>query len=83
MDNDEGCKDVDECLEENKCPKSNERCINLVGSYRCECSEGYKRNKDQECEINIEGLFDLILLGVLLVFIVRPQCENYFALQRF
>lgn len=61
MDENEGCKDLDECLEENKCTKANEHCINLVGSYRCECTEGYKRNKDQECEIDVEGLFNFFV----------------------
>jgi len=55
MDAEEGCKDVDECLEEGTCTKANERCINLVGSYRCECSEGFRRNKNHECELDIEA----------------------------
>ena len=57
MDAEEGCKDVDECLEEGTCTKANERCINLVGSYRCECSEGFRRTKGHECELDIEGNF--------------------------
>lgn len=59
MDVEEGCKDIDECLEDGKCTKDNEKCVNTIGSYRCECGEGYRRNKDQECEIDIEGWFIL------------------------
>ena len=54
-DAEEGCKDVDECLENGKCTKNNEACVNTIGSFRCECAEGYRRNGQQECEIDIEG----------------------------
>uniref|UniRef100_A0AC35G2W4 EGF-like domain-containing protein n=1 Tax=Panagrolaimus sp. PS1159 TaxID=55785 RepID=A0AC35G2W4_9BILA len=51
----EGCKDIDECLETGKCTKDKEFCVNSIGSYHCECEDGYRRNKDQECEIDIEA----------------------------
>uniref|UniRef100_A0A914DWQ0 protein disulfide-isomerase n=1 Tax=Acrobeloides nanus TaxID=290746 RepID=A0A914DWQ0_9BILA len=54
MDTDEGCKDVDECADDNKCIKEHEECVNLVGSFRCACKEGYRRNSNDECELDIE-----------------------------
>jgi hypothetical protein len=70
-DAEEGCKDIDECLETGKCTKDKEFCVNSIGSYRCECENGYRRNKDQECEIDIEakGNQDWISAENLLKFV--------------
>ena len=40
--------DIDEC-EEDVCG-SNEICVNTVGSFICQCQEGYTRNQDDTCE---------------------------------
>ncbi|XP_067143325.1 fibrillin-2-like isoform X2 [Centruroides vittatus] len=37
----EQCKDIDECSNRNPCPK-NSNCINTMGSYQCQCIEGYR-----------------------------------------
>ncbi|XP_022079386.1 neurogenic locus notch homolog protein 2-like [Acanthaster planci] len=34
------CQDIDECNEEGRC-EPNAECVNTVGSYRCECSDGF------------------------------------------
>lgn len=36
--NGQQCEDIDECLEGAACDHT---CINLPGSYRCECDEGF------------------------------------------
>ncbi|XP_030633001.1 cysteine-rich with EGF-like domain protein 1 [Chanos chanos] len=60
------CLDVDECSEEVlACPGLNAFCVNVEGSFRCDCAEGYTR-KGSVCEINQpptladhdKGLFD-------------------------
>lgn len=42
------CVDIDECAEDNPCQR-NERCINMLGSYRCQpyliCNAGYEMNE--------------------------------------
>ena len=40
--------DINEC-EEDVCG-SNEICVNTVGSFICQCQEGYKRNQGDTCE---------------------------------
>lgn len=40
--------DIDECLEENKCDKKTERCVNKPGSLVCVCKQGYRRQM-QNC----------------------------------
>ncbi|KAJ1345521.1 hypothetical protein KIN20_000075 [Parelaphostrongylus tenuis] len=51
---DEGCVDIDECEVETSCVKANEKCINEPGSFKCECIDGYKREKD-ECVLDVEA----------------------------
>ncbi|XP_038076023.1 fibrillin-2-like isoform X5 [Patiria miniata] len=55
------CKDVDECLDN---PCRNGRCINMEGTYRCDCNTGYipsidgKQCRDQRtgvCYATTEG----------------------------
>ncbi|CAL1290011.1 unnamed protein product [Larinioides sclopetarius] len=36
------CEDIDECLDNKTCPLSNTLCINLPGSYKCVCKDGYQ-----------------------------------------
>jgi len=37
------CKDVDECLNASSCPSSS-FCVNLLGSFRCDCRPGFYSN---------------------------------------
>uniref|UniRef100_A0A7E4VFL1 EGF-like domain-containing protein n=1 Tax=Panagrellus redivivus TaxID=6233 RepID=A0A7E4VFL1_PANRE len=55
MDGMLGCMDIDECVEGTKCHKNNEVCTNLVGSYRCDCAKGFRRNNNEQCEVGIEA----------------------------
>ncbi len=50
LNNDKICTDINECLELNKsiCQKNSE-CINTIGSYKCNCKEGYTQ-KGLICE---------------------------------
>ena len=40
------CVDIDECNLQSSCPP-NSRCINEIGDYSCECSEGF--SEGQKC----------------------------------
>ncbi|KAF7638189.1 hypothetical protein Mgra_00002417 [Meloidogyne graminicola] len=52
---DDGCQDVDECKEtEGICQKENEICVNLQGSYECQCTEGFKRFESGNCALDIK-----------------------------
>lgn len=45
----QSCVDVDECIEGTaRCP-TNAICVNLDGSYDCECPRGYIRNSTYGC----------------------------------
>ena len=35
------CQDIDECRDQSQDTCTNGRCINTIGSFRCECDEGY------------------------------------------
>lgn len=42
--------DVDECANEvSPCGNIGETCVNTVGSYRCDCAEGFQR-RQRKCE---------------------------------
>ncbi|GBM18900.1 Latent-transforming growth factor beta-binding protein 2 [Araneus ventricosus] len=43
-----GCQDIDECLDNKTCPFSDTLCVNLPGSYKCVCEDGYQ-------PINLQG----------------------------
>lgn len=42
---------MDECSSDciNNCDKSNSFCVNLVGSYECECKQGFTRSIQHQC----------------------------------
>ncbi|PAA68607.1 hypothetical protein BOX15_Mlig014948g1, partial [Macrostomum lignano] len=43
-----GCQDVNECSPDSPhCTGPYERCVNLPGSYRCDCQPGYQRSGSQ------------------------------------
>ncbi|KRY21800.1 ATP-dependent RNA helicase SUPV3L1, mitochondrial, partial [Trichinella patagoniensis] len=42
MDEDTGCKDIDEC-ESSPCTDQFEKCENTPGSYKCVCAEAFRR----------------------------------------
>ncbi|CAO82025.1 Protein disulfide isomerase crld-1 [Caenorhabditis elegans] len=52
----EGCADVNECQNESACTKEHEICVNTVGSFKCECKEGYKKDDEQNCQFDVEAL---------------------------
>jgi len=40
--------DIDECINPSLC-ESGTRCVDLFGSYRCECKHGFRRFPDGSC----------------------------------
>ncbi|XP_038110404.1 cartilage oligomeric matrix protein [Culex quinquefasciatus] len=49
------CNDVDECADGSARCGPNSICINLEGSYECQCSRGFIRNSTYGC-IAVEGM---------------------------
>jgi len=46
------CADVDECVATDggsQCSSESEKCVNTVGSYRCDCVNGFHR-RSGKCE---------------------------------
>lgn len=53
-----GCADEDECLESDTCGEL-EICINTMGSYKCECQNGFiRKDINGACELKEETLAD-------------------------
>ncbi|XP_028967181.1 low-density lipoprotein receptor-related protein 2-like [Galendromus occidentalis] len=44
------CVDLDECSSGNHTCMQEERCINTIGSYRCDCPHGFHRNSSGSCD---------------------------------
>ncbi|XP_074602393.1 uncharacterized protein LOC141856049 isoform X2 [Brevipalpus obovatus] len=42
------CEDIDECEQPDACPPHS-YCINFIGSYACECEEGYFYDDNKRC----------------------------------
>ena len=43
---------MNECDDENEeeaCPDSSSTCVDIPGSYDCECQEGYELNDEDQC----------------------------------
>ncbi|CAI5449121.1 unnamed protein product [Caenorhabditis angaria] len=55
LDENQECVDVNECENTETCTKCSEKCVNEIGSYRCECLEGYKRDEQQNCILDVEA----------------------------
>ncbi|KAK6591135.1 fibrillin 2 syndatyly ems [Cryptosporidium xiaoi] len=56
-----GCRDIDECkLGTHTCSQNNQRCINTIGGYECECLNGYRKheNRANEC-VDIDECLEL------------------------
>lgn len=43
------CVDIDECNSGDNLCQRNANCINIPGSYRCECSPGFKLSPSGAC----------------------------------
>ncbi|MEQ2187440.1 hypothetical protein GOODEAATRI_004721, partial [Goodea atripinnis] len=68
--------DVDECLITNVCGKH--ICVNLDGSYRCECRAGYRfSNTTEVCEDVNECLTGHHNCAVGQIFTALPSYEHW------
>lgn len=46
--------DIDECAAFDHCTNDNEICENTIGSFRCGCARGYRRDVNQRCISKIQ-----------------------------
>lgn len=49
------CRDYDECMQQKQHNLCSHKCINLVGSYRCECFGGYHLIDNRTCVVDTES----------------------------
>lgn len=71
--------DVDECQQQEggMCTKDNEKCVNTMGSFECECIVGYKRNADTfECEE--EGITRFLKEKKNIVILPNSNFDSHF-----
>ncbi|XP_030959257.1 putative wall-associated receptor kinase-like 16 [Quercus lobata] len=85
----DGCQDINECeVEKNNTCKSKEKCVNVPGSYHCECIEGYHLDMEacvadqparkSSLAINLSvgvgiGLIVMLICSSSLYFIVKQR----------
>uniref|UniRef100_A0A158R4S4 Cysteine-rich with EGF-like domain protein 2 n=1 Tax=Syphacia muris TaxID=451379 RepID=A0A158R4S4_9BILA len=51
-----GCQDIDECADGDKCQGPYEICVNAEGSYSCGCESGYTRDETEKvCKLDVNG----------------------------
>ncbi|XP_030840813.1 uncharacterized protein LOC105442568 [Strongylocentrotus purpuratus] len=43
------CQETNECRTSTPCGDPNSFCLNTIGSYTCQCNEGYQRDTDDSC----------------------------------
>ena len=42
--------DINECSDRSQCSDPSKKCVNLPGTFRCECKDGYKQLQNRNCE---------------------------------
>ncbi|CAI4222588.1 unnamed protein product [Auanema sp. JU1783] len=62
------CIDINECASENICP-FNSRCVNTIGSYRCDCDSGFTKNG--ECLVTKDACTDVFDINL-----TEEDCNN-------
>lgn len=74
--------DIDECADEfsNPCSHTTTHCLNVHGSYTCECNKGYEK-KGNKCEGNIFCLNSSFILSLL--FFSKAQNKTQYHLQNY
>ena len=50
--------DIDECLNQSYECDSTSYCVNSPGSYDCQCKQGYTKNAKNQCEGNLNNIFN-------------------------
>ncbi|KAI9122864.1 hypothetical protein K1719_005753 [Acacia pycnantha] len=74
---DTGCKDINECDEDNRCSRSR-RCHNVDGNYKCSCPWGYRGDGHKDgsgCKLPIIEISLGISVGLLVIFtLVSTLC---------
>lgn len=55
--------DTNECLNENQCTGEHIKCNNIEGSYECICEEGFVKDSNGVCEIDVKGMFLIFVLS--------------------
>ncbi|XP_078151172.1 wall-associated receptor kinase 5-like [Carex rostrata] len=83
---DGGCQDINECADENTCTQPG-KCHNYQGGYHCSCPSGWRtnRNNPRECNLNIALVIGMtILLGfvtalsiILLYFVIAKHIKLF------
>ena len=57
--------DIDECQEMKISCQSHSRCVNSIGSYKCVCNQGFRKNGTQCLGERALGLFELRFICIL------------------
>ena len=51
--------DVDECLEGSPCTLPHQKCINIPGSFKCGCEDGFVASSNGSCQLRPKGIYIL------------------------
>lgn len=73
------CRDINECLlVQNRCYRNTTECINIDGSYVCDCKPGYAAQTDDvnNCEIVLVNMSILVIESTAIKVSWKPKINN-------
>jgi len=43
--------DINECLESSSCGLPHQKCVNIPGSFKCVCEDGFVASRNGSCQV--------------------------------
>ena len=77
--------DVDECKQGNhQCKGSGQKCVNIQGSYECQCEEGYLKSGANNCKLGrleyrwkLNGLIRFCVIVTLVTWLYKTLIQEH------
>lgn len=71
-------EDIDECEDPHSCP-FDKICVNTIGSFTCECYEGYSLNRENQCV----GKFQISTIWIKRKYVCLPLAKRCLSTEHF
>lgn len=69
LNDNSSCVDIDECVTDHGC---HSKCVNTIGSYKCDCPSGFRLNDGNQC-VDIDECEDIVNGGCS----AQADCINF------